>query len=243
MGIGKPISMDQERVNFNLARIKKGGKKFEIVVDPDKAIAHKKGEKTDIREVLRGEKIFSDAKKGVFSLDSDLKAVFNTNDALKVAEAILKDGEIQLTTEYRDKLREDKRKKILYLIHRNAADPKTNLPHPMTRIEAAFEQSKCKIDEMKSAEEQVSLVVKALRAIIPIKIEQVTLRVDVPPQNAHQAYGLVKRYGAIKQENWATDGSLIVKVELAAGLQEELMESLNHMTHGGVDIKILGEAK
>jgi ribosome maturation protein SDO1 len=235
--------MDKERVSFNLARLKKGGKNFEVVVEPDNAIAYKKGSDADIKDVLKGESIFTDAKKGVFAPESDLKALFNSSEPLKVASIIIKEGEIQLTTEYRDKLREEKRKRILTLIQRNAADPKTMLPHPMTRIENAFEQVKCRIDEFKSAEEQVDDVIKVLRTVLPLKIEQVLLEIDLPPQHAHQAYGQLKRMGSIKQETWGNDGGLLVKFEIPAGLQEEVMSKLNSMTHGGVEIRILGEVK
>ncbi|MFH1063497.1 MAG: ribosome assembly factor SBDS [Candidatus Woesearchaeota archaeon] len=243
MSRGKPISMDQERVSFNLAKLRKGGHTFEVVIDPDNAIAYKKGSAVDIKEVLKGEKIFFDAKKGVFASEADMKALFNSSDPLKVANIILKEGEIQLTTEYRDKLRADKRKRVIAIIHRNAMDPKTKLPHPLVRLENAFEQAKCKIDEFKSAEEQVGDVVKALRSLLPLKIEQVLLQITIPPQYAHQAYGALKRMGDIKQETWGSDGSIVVKFQIPAGLQEEVMEKMNSMTHGGVDINLLGEVQ
>jgi ribosome maturation protein SDO1 len=235
--------MDKERVHFNLAKLKKGGKVFEIVVEPDTAIAFKKGAAIDIREVLRGEHIFSDAKKGVLAADTDLKAIFNSDDPLKVALAILKDGEIQLTTEYRDKLRDDKKKKILSLIQRNAIDPTTKLPHPLTRIENAFEQIKFKVDEFKTAEEQIDDVVHKMMVVMPIKMEQVILTIEVPSQHSHQAYGVLKKIGTIKQDKWNSDGSLSVDLQIPAGLQEEVMEKLNSMTHGGVDVHLKKELK
>jgi ribosome maturation protein SDO1 len=243
MSRGKPISYDKERVSFNLARLKKGGKEFEVVVEPDNAIAFKKGSSMDIREVLRGEHIFSDAKKGVLASDNDMKAIFNTDDPLKVALIILKEGEIQLTTEYREKLREDKKKHILYIIQRNAIDPTTKLPHPMTRIENAFEQIKFKVDEFKNAEEQVDDVVKHMMVVMPIRLEQIILQIDVPSQHAHQAYGVLKKIGTIKKDAWGSDGSLSLELQIPAGLQEEVMEKLNSMTHGGVDVHIKKELK
>ncbi len=237
MSQGRPISMDQERVSFNLAWLKKAGKMFQVVVNPDEAIAFRKGSEVDLKDVLRSEEVFTDAKRGELAAETDLKTIFNASDPVKVAKIILKEGEIQLTTEYREKLREEKKKRILHLVHRNAADPKTNLPHPMTRIENAFEEAKCKIDEFRSAEEQIDEVVKKLRVILPIKIEQVVLQIDIPPQNAHQAYGVLKRMGGIKNETWGNDGSLVVKMEIPAGLQEEVMDKMNSMTHGGAEIK------
>ncbi len=241
MGIGRPISMDQERVSFNLARLKKGGQNFEVVVNPDSAIAYKRGAELDVKDVLKGEKVFNDAKKGVFASENDMKALFNSSDPLKVASIILKEGEIQLTTEYRDKLRAEKKKRVLALIQRNAIDPKSKLPHPLTRIENAFEQAKCKIDEFRTAEEQVDDVVKKLRTILPLRIEQIVLQIDVAPQYAHQAYGVLKKLGDIKKETWGNDGGLTVQLEIPAGLQEDVMDRMNNMTHGGVEIRIIGE--
>ncbi|HII72532.1 TPA: ribosome assembly factor SBDS, partial [Candidatus Woesearchaeota archaeon] len=209
MGVGKPISMDQERVSFNLARLKKGGQVFEIVINPDEAIAYKMKGVGDLNDVLRGKEIFSDAKKGVLAPETSMKSLFGGSDPFKVAEIIIKEGEIQLTTEYREKLREQKKNRILALIQRNAIDPKTKLPHPLTRIENAFEQAKCRIDEFRTAEEQVDNVIKSLRTILPLKIEQLVLKIDLPPQFAHQAYGIVKRLGEIKSESWGSDGGLI----------------------------------
>lgn len=243
MGQGRPISMDQERVSFNLAKLKKGGKNFEVVVNPDEAISYKKGGSVEIKDVLRSEEVFQDAKRGEMASESDMKQLFNVSDPVKLAEIILKEGEIQLTTEYRDKLREEKRKRIMHLIQRNAADPKTMLPHPMTRIENAFEQIKFKIDEFRTAEEQVDEAVKVLRTVLPLKIEQVVIEINVPPQFAHQAFGMLKKTGSLKGETWGNDGGLLVKLEIPAGLQEEVMSKLNNMTHGGVEIKVVGEAK
>jgi ribosome maturation protein SDO1 len=237
----KPISMDQEKVHFNVARMKKGGKVFEVVIDPDKALAHKRGEKVELREAIKSEKIFTDAHKGEFSLDSDLKALFGTTDPLKVAEVILTQGEIQLTKEHRDKMREDKKKRVLALIQRNAMDPKTKLPHPLARIENAFEISKCKIDEFQTAEEQVDRVVKAMMSILPIKIEEIVMQIEIPPQFAHQCFGIVKKLGDVKKEVWGDKGELVAQIQIPAGMQEDILNKLNSMTKGTVEIRIIEE--
>ena len=235
----RPISCDKERISFNLARLKKGGLTFEIVVEPNDAIAYKQGKNIDIKDILKSEKIFSDAYKGLLASETEMNSLFGSLDPITVAQKILKDGEIQLTVEFRDKLREKKKKKITYLIHKNAMDPQTKLPHPLIRIENAFEEAKIKIDEFKTAEEQVEDAVKKLRPIIPIKIEQSKLKLTVPPQFAHQSYGIIKKFGDIKQETWGSDGALVIKVEMPAGFQAEFMEKINNLTHGGADIELL----
>jgi len=241
--MGKPISCDKERVSFNLARIKKGGKNYEVVVEPDNAIAYRKGASIDIKEVLRGEQIFYDAKKGIVASEAELKSLFNSSDPLKVAAVILKEGEIQLTTEYRDKLREEKKRRIIDLIHKNAVDPKTKFPHPVMRIENALVQVKCKIDEFASAEEQVEDIIKALRTVLPITVEHMVLQVNVHPTQAHQAYAMLKRMVKMKQEVWGPDGSVVVVFEIPAGMREDIMDKINSVTHGSADVTVVSEVK
>ena len=49
---------------YTLVRYSRGGEKFEIVVDPDKGLAYKRGELKDVSEALMVETIFTDARKG-----------------------------------------------------------------------------------------------------------------------------------------------------------------------------------
>ena len=47
------ITHDHEKVQFNLARLKKEGEIFEIVVEPSLAIQFKEGNDGDISEILK----------------------------------------------------------------------------------------------------------------------------------------------------------------------------------------------
>ncbi|MBR9683233.1 ribosome assembly factor SBDS [Candidatus Woesearchaeota archaeon] len=226
-----------EKIKLNLARFKKANQTFEINVDPDLAIRFKKGESIDLREVLKAEQIFSDAKKGEVASESDLNNAFHTTDTIKIAEIIIKEGEIQLTAEYREQKREQKKKQIVNLIHTNAIDPTTKLPHPVQRIELAFEEAKVRIDEYKSAEEQLETILEQLRPIIPISFEQANLTLQFPPTYAAKAYSLVQQNSKIIQETWNQDGSWTVKVELPAGLKPDFIDKLNSFTHGEIVIE------
>jgi len=228
------------KLDLTLAKLKKGGENFEIVIDPDLAIAFKKGDSSiSITEILKAQKIFADAEKGLQASETKMDAVFGTSDVGEVAKKIIEEGEIHLTITYREKIRAKKLSRIIHLIHVNAMDPKTGLPHPETRIINAINEAKIKIDEFKSAEDQIEEVMKKLRPIIPIKIALLHIQITVPPQSAHQSFGLLKRYGTMRKNAWGSDGSLMVELELPAGLQEELLEKLNNMTHGGADFKII----
>src|SRR3989344_3762864 len=157
---------------ITLARLKKFGTTFEISVDPDKALFYKKGQITDLDEVLHADNIFLDAKKGMVAPQAELEKVFKTTDTQKIADIIIKEGEIQFTAEHRQLEREQKIKKIVYLIHKQAVDARTGFPIPLERIEAALHQAKIHLDENIPVEEQLDNIITALRPILPIKIEQ-----------------------------------------------------------------------
>ncbi|MBI2146336.1 ribosome assembly factor SBDS [Candidatus Woesearchaeota archaeon] len=174
--MGNKIGAD--KVKITVARLKKFGETFEIHVDPDAALEFKKGSLSNLREVLMADHIFTDAKKGQLASQQQLQQAFKTIDADSIAIKILKDGEIQATSEHRAQEREQKWKKLVYLISRQAVDPKTGLPHPPMRIELAMEQAKIHLDDHQTAEEQFDQVLAKLRPVLPIKIKQkkVTIR-------------------------------------------------------------------
>ncbi len=232
---------DRERIHFNIARISRGGEKFEVIIDPDKAVAYRNNAAGDVRAALKYEKVFSDAKKGLPSPEDSMKKAFDTSDVLKVSDFIIRHGEVQLSAHYRDSLREAKRKQLIEIIHRNAIDPRTKLPHPVQRIENAFEIAKVRIDESRNAEDQLEDVMKALRPVMPISFETRKLQLVVPAAYASKANQLIKSVGRIVDSKWHSDGTLLAVVEIPAGLQQDMIERLNKLAHGDVDVKVLEE--
>ncbi len=235
----RPQNFDKERVSFNLARLKKAGAVFEIAVDPDLAIELKKGKAVDIKEAIRSEKIFSDVSRGVFAPEMQLKAAFGTSDVLTIAARIIKDGEIQLTGDYREKLREEKRRRIIAIIARNAIDPRSKLPHPPQRIENAMEEAKVKIDEFKTAEEQVDAIVTQLRPILPIAFEQRKIALRIPATHAGKAVNAIMQFAKPQQETWHDDGSYSCVIQIPAGLEADFYDRLNKLTHGGAETRVV----
>ena len=230
---------DKEKTHYSLARLKRDGEQFEILIDADKAASYKTGTSKDVRAALMYEKIFSDAKDGALSGGVSLKRSFGTTDALKVAEIILTEGEIQLTSGYRDDLRETKRRQLIDVIHRNAVDPKTGLPHPVKRLENAFEEAGIKIDGSMRVEAQIDGVLKKLRAVIPVRFETRKVQVVVPSKYAPKSYAALKSFGRLNKSRWHSDGTLFAVLEMPAGIQQDVVERLNKLTHGDVDIKIM----
>lgn len=231
-------TFDQEKVSYNLGRLKKGGETFEVIIDPDKILEFRK-HKVELKETLLYEKVFSDAKKGLEASSELLKQVFETENPLDIAKIILSEGEIQFTQEYRDEKRAEKLNKILAIITRNAIDAKTGLPHPRNRIESAMEEARVKIDMFKDAEDQVEEIVNKLKPIMPIKLAMIEIQVKIPAQFTGKAYASVSKFGKIRQDNWLSDGSWLCSVELPAGIQNEFFDEINKLTQGQVETKIL----
>ena len=238
--MSRPISMDKEKVQFNLARLKKGGMNWEIVIDPNLAIDFKNNvENISIIDVLKSENIFVDAKKGMLAPTNSFSNLFNTEDKLKIAEIIIKEGELHLTPEHRKAIVDQKRRRIVDIIHKNSVDPKTHIPHPVTRIENAMEVAKIKIDECKSAENQVKEIISKLRPIIPIRFEVKEIEVKIDATHAPKTQRIISKYGKILRDDWLNDGSRLLIMEIPGGLSNDFIDELNAFTKGGCDIKII----
>jgi len=224
---------------YTVARMTKDNEHFEVLVKPQKALDYRMGKTMGMTEVLAAETIFSDANKGTKASEENLRKAFGTTDALKIAEAILTKGTLQLTTEQRRKMTEDKRKQIIDFIARQSVDPKTNLPHPPTRIENAMEQIRYSIDPFKPVEEQAKEIIKALRIILPLKMEQISLGVSIPATYSAKAYGSIKGFGTIKREEWRADGSWYGVLEMPAGSYAPFLDKLGEVTKGTGEAKIV----
>ena len=210
-----------------LARIKRTGKNFEIVVDLDDALKFKKGESNFIE--AQGDRIFRDSKKGEVASASELKEAFGTNEINEIASKIVKNGEILLTQEHRDEEREKKIKQVVDFLFTNAIDPQTGYPISTERIKNALEQSHVNIKNI-PIENQINDILLELSKIIPIKIESKKVKITVPAIYTGKVYGIVSQYK--ENEKWLNDGSLEVIVSVPAGLIMSFYDKLNGATHG-----------
>lgn len=224
---------------YTIARITREGEHFEILVKPEPALSYRTGKTNSISKVLVTETIFTDANKGLKPSEDQLQKAFGTLNTIKIADVILKNGSLQLTTEQRKKMTESKRKQIISFITRQCVDPKTNLPHPPLRIEKAMEQVHYPIDPFGEVEEQTKEIIKLLRPVLPLKMEQVSVAVRIPPEYAGRVYGTVKGFGTIKKEEWKADGSWFTIVEMPAGLYGSFLEKLGEMTKGNLEAKMM----
>lgn len=222
-----------------IARLEIQNENFEILIEPESAQKFKNGEDISILESLVIDTIFKDSKKGDKASEEKILKIFGTSDISTVAKRILLDGTIQLTTEQRKQMQENKRKQIVASIVRNAINPQTGAPHPAQRIELAMKEAKVQIDPFKPVDIQVQNILDRLKPIIPIRFEKLKIAVKLSGENYGRTYGDITGFGKITKEEWQKDGSWIGIVEIPAGLQSEFFDKLNKKTKGEVETKII----
>jgi len=222
-----------------IARLKTHGKTFEVFVDPEGALAFKRGEAAKIENILAVEDVFLDAKNGDRPAEQDIINAFGTTDAAKIAEKIILEGELHLTTEQKKRMQDEKKRQVINIIAQNAINPQTKAPHPPTRIESAMDEAGVHIDPMKNLDEMVSITMKAIRPIIPIRFEEVRIAIKLPAEFAAKSYGSVASFGSLTKQEWQNDGSWIGVITIPAGRQDELYSLLNRLTKGSAETKFL----
>ena len=208
-----------------LARLEKGGSRYEILVDPELVDEWKKDHTSvSLDDLLATDEIWNDARSGDRPTTDALESVFGSTDLLTCVEKMLIDGNIQLTTVQRKNLIAEKRTKIIHQIATTATDPRTKLPHPKTRIELALDEIKFSIDPFLSLERQVQDAIKQLKPVIPLAFITVRLAFKVPGSDYGGVHRLLRE--SIKKEEWLSDGSWVCVVEAPGGMKNELISQV-----------------
>ena len=223
------------------ARLESHGERFEVLVDPDAALAIKRDEfDGDLEDVIAAEDVFEDAARGDRPAESALEEVFGTTAPLEVIPEVIKRGEIQITAEQRREMQEQKRKQLINRITRNAVNPQMDdAPHPPERIESALEETDFRVDPMEPVENQVDDALDALRPVIPIRFDTVTIAAQIPADYAGSAQAKIREFGDLEREEWQPDGSWIGVVEFPAGLQNEFYDLVNEQTSGTAETQMI----
>ena len=221
-----------------IVRYSHEGEKFEILVKPDPALDFKLGKKKDISGVLVSDDVYTDSGKGTKPSSEKLLKAFNTEDQIEIAKIILQKGDLNLTTDQRRKMVEEKKKQIVNFIVKTYVDPKTHLPHPPLRIEQAMKDGRVSIEPQKNVDEQVKDVVDKLRSIIALKSENLQLEITVPAQYASQSYAVLKSVGSLKNEEWQNNGSLKAILEIPAAARPSVIDRLGSITKGSASVEV-----
>ncbi|AHG03866.1 RNA-associated protein [Halobacterium sp. DL1] len=225
------------------ARLETHGERFEVLVDPDAALEMKRDEfEGELEDVIAARDVFENASRGDRPAEEDLEEVFGTTDPMEIIPEVIERGEIQITAEQREEMQEQKRRKLINTITRNAINPQMDdAPHPPERIESALEEAGFTVDPMTPAEQQVDDALEALRPVIPIRFEEVTVAVQLPADYAGSGQARVREFAELEREEWQADGSWVGVLTFPAGMQNDFYGLVNEVSEGEGETQIVKE--
>ena len=215
------VSLD----NAVVARLEKGGKRYEILVDPELVDQFKSDPSSvSLDDLLATDEVWHDAKGGERPTEEKILSTFGTTELLDCVTNILRNGSIQLTTLQRRQMIADKRQQIITEISRTAIDPRSKAPHPATRIELALDELRWNPDPFLSVERQIKDAITVLRPVIPLSFETIKLAFRV----SGSAYGSVQREvrSDVIKEEWLSNGDWAFVVEIPAGMKGEYLSKV-----------------
>ena len=222
-----------------IARLESGGHRFEILIDPNEAQSYKEGDEIDWEDSIAVDGVWADSAKGERSPENILDEFFGSSDLIEIYKKILTEGNIQLTSEQKKEMIDNKRKQILSHIVANAMNPQTGGAHPPQRIENAIVEAKYNFDPVRSVQKQVEDIVRKIRPLIPISFEKVKAAVKIPAVHVGKCYGQISGLGTIENEEYQSDGSWIGIVKMSAASYNELENLLGAVTKGSAELKII----
>ncbi len=201
-----------------IVQFKKNGVKLEIMVDPVEAFKFRSNRDTPFNGVWTEPGIYVDIKKGLRAARADIEKGTGKTDEEEAAMEIVLHGDIPKPIEMRDAERDQKRRVLINLIHRNAVDPITHNPHPPQRIENAMEEARIKLDEHKDAIALLPEVIKQLRPILPIKFETKEVAIKIPAKYTGKSHGIISKFGKPLRDEYLQDGTRVVVMDIPGGL-------------------------
>lgn len=225
-----------------LVRYNYHGKRFELVVDPERAWLLRQGEDVQIEDIVERYIFFENFSKGLKANNDELQEIFGTENDKEIAKQMILKGELQLTQEQRKQFLAEKRAEIIDYLVIHAVNPKTKAPHPASRIEKAMDDAGVRIDRKEPAADQALRIIKEIQNILPIQIESASIEFIVPAKDTGKMYGFLKSSGDVIKEDWSNDGSLSIIVKVPAGKVAILLEKVSDESKGRIRSVVIDRA-
>ncbi len=212
--------------------------KFEVLCKSGTIKKYREGKIGSIDNVILTDDIYTNSSKGDKAKNSDLVAAFGTDKVMDCIKVILDKGEFALTVAEKKEMVDQKRKEVINYIHKYFVDPKTNYPHPVTRIENTFQELKIVIDPFIPAERQFLDIHKKLLGKLTLKKVTMDATITIPSKFLGKCKGLIQEKGTVSSEKFGADGSADLSVTLAPGDFETLVVLLDKVTGGSANIVV-----
>ena len=222
---------------YQIVKLKQDKNTFELLTKPGKALKFREG-KCGWNEVLFSDEIYKNPSKGERFTGKELNKTFGTENLEEVAKIIIEKGELQLSAQERKEKMEQIRNGIVTYISQYYIDPKIKNAIPRTRVEAAMESLKFRIDSDLPVEKQALDLVKKFPNIgLVVKKVETLVTLTIPYQYLHQTKAII--YGNARiQGQKQTDEGIEYQVSMIPGDYDKIISSLNKVTKGDYQMKL-----
>jgi len=224
-----------------VVRLKRAGHVFEVVTNPGAVTAWRSTPDSTptLSALCVSPVIFSNQSKGLRAPCDHLISAFETNDLEPCLKAIFEKGELQVSASERQEKNDQCRRAILQTLHKGYIDPRTNLPHPLVRIDAAISGIKgWRADPEKPIPIQVQEVVKKLHGILSLVKSEIGATLVIPGAYAGAASSIVHKLCNVAGESYAPDRAVTYAITIAPGDLDPFMAALNKVTKGDFQMKM-----
>ena len=222
-----------------LARYEHGGKRFEILIDPQLVDSYRNDpDSVELDSFLATDEVWLDARGGERPTSDQLLSAFGSEDINECVTKIMEKGTIQLTTVQRKERVVSMKAAIIHKIASTAIDPRSKMPHPPSRIETALDESRYSVDPFLSIDRQVTDAIKLMRPLIPLKFATARLAFRIPGVEYGSVQKLLREL--VIKEAWLPNGDWACVVEVPAGSKIDLMGDVAKRSKGS-DVKIIDE--
>ncbi|KAG9392181.1 Ribosome maturation protein SBDS [Carpediemonas membranifera] len=211
---------------------------YEVLIKNATILEYRRGAKK-ASDILIVDDIFTNAQNGDLANVAELEAAFNTSNKAEMLEVILQKGHAPLTTAERAQVVKEKREQILGYIQRYFVSPVNGLPHPMTRIEAAVESTKCRFDHEKPTDVQRDAVLKKLQGILPLRKMEMEIELRIPTGKMGSVSGIIYSTGQVKNESWK-GGEWEGTVTIVPGEYDSFIGKLQKVLKDDLDYNLPG---
>ena len=212
---------------------------FEILCKPATIEKYRKGVLGFDKVVITDDEIYTNVKRGEKAKGADLIKVFGSGDIRAGIEKMLMSGDYPLTSAERKGKLDLKRREILGIVHKSVMDPKSGLPHPMTRIEAVMEEVKFRVDVDKSGDRQAQDFMKKMIGVLPIKrMEPITAQIIVPHKFLGKVQGVIPGLVSnILKTDYTREGC-IMEVSMLPNDLDKVTGTLNKMIQDNYQLEV-----
>jgi len=213
------------------------GVDWEVLCKPGAAQKFR-DKKLGFGNVMMADEIFvGHYQKGERAKPADIAAEF-PGGMEKALEHIVLNGTIALSQKERDEKVNAKKLEIISFIHKYYVDPKTNGPHPVTRIENALTTLKIHPDPDIPVDRQVQDIIKKMPGVLALRKCEMQATLSIPTQYAGSASGVVRKFASVNREKY-TATAAVLDVSFVPGEYDALVAELTKITKGDFQIDVV----